>query len=89
MSLTLNDEQEKALREWWLQAHKFRHGATKESACLHDAIAPLMRAWRVSDGPWIIVDGQGNEVVCAKGTVQYGINLAQRICDLLNESEGR
>lgn len=91
MSLTLNDEQEKALREFW-SAHypaEMASPAKQYATAAHllGTVRPLMQPWRV-EGKGVVVSDSG----CAYCTHQRGGSespgLARRICDLLNESEG-
>ena len=93
MSLTLNFEQERALWAWWARRE---HGlvtdfVASELAFL-DAIAPLMKPWTVAN--WNMVLGCGDQRIVVN--TNYGSDIApgtilltQRICDLLNESEGK
>jgi len=101
--MILNDEQEKALRRWWREVgsnpsvHEYggkgppNNGASLE---LRDAIAPLMRPWRVVGdfGHQIVRDDATNRSVEIKTYSNDGPDyrdLARRICDLLNESEDK
>ena len=89
MALTLNDEQEAALRQWW---SRYGDGTGYGQRTLHEAIAPLMKPWRVS-GPFdhaVIRHDATNrsiELKCYGNNSEAYKALAQRICDLLNESE--
>lgn len=97
MSLTLKDDQEKALRAawcaWWF-AYENAPLTGDKSQRLHVTVTPLMKPWRVS-GPFdhqVIRDHETNrsvEVKCYGSAMKDYQDLARRICDLLNESEGK
>ena len=94
--MQLNDEQEKALREWWRVASKHildddstvGEWMRVEKAALV-ALRPLMEPWRVYDA---VVNGPGDlRVICysdREGRVTDADRaFAARVCRLLNESE--
>ena len=85
MALTLNDEQEAALRQWW---SRYGDGTGYGQRTLHEAVAPMMKPWRYYIGTKAlgcsgIVEGpNGQRIHC-------GSDEARSLCDLLNESEAR
>jgi len=83
MSLTLNDEQERALREWFATADKVT--GWPEVNRLHGAIAPLMKPWRVEyyELTAKIMGPNGIEV----GVDYLSRGIADRICRVLNGEE--
>ena len=86
MSITLNDEQEKALREWYEYSLRPKYPETQtKDLKLSRAIAPLMKPWSVEakeDGVFVIC-GPRAKTLC------FDEDTAHRICDLLNESEAK
>ena len=91
MSLVLNDEQEKALREWYHMdsGNSWRPTDQPKGLRLAEAIAPLMKPWRVE--PSSHHNTPGWAVTGESFTIAYACieKDAQLICDLLNESEGK
>lgn len=92
MSLTLNDEQERAIRKWF--AEQGTQCLSSRESRLVAALGPLMKPWRMS-GPFehqIVRNDAENgsvEIKCFGSTMKYYQGLARRVCDLLNESEGK
>lgn len=90
MSLVLNDEQEKALREWYEsrrdlepgEQFSVKIGATKN---LLAAIAPLMKPWRVEENGihWQLC-GPDETLLTYLGSDR---SRAERICRVLNGEE--
>lgn len=99
MSLTLNDEQEKALREWYYRnttdGCEWSDGAVgRAGRGLQNAIAPLMKPWTIQawELGWLLKGPDGSILVQARDgyrNIAAKDNIVRRICDLLNESEGR
>ena len=94
MSLTLNDEQEKALRAWWNYASPHQWVEESEPYALVRAIAPLMKPWRIErfELGWnVLGHGTGYNVRVANAADHrdHGRAMVQRLADLLNESEAK
>ena len=89
MALTLDDNQEAALRQWW---SRYGDGTGYGQRTLHGAVAPLMKPWRASCGFLLGPGGVRYEVWNQSDTLPHAATdsaMARRICDLLNESEAR
>ena len=84
MSLYLDDEQEKALREWWAWASLPTDApgflAYNHPRALHQAISPLMKRWWVDEACYL--RGPGN--VCAAFGMGHRA-IAELVAHLLNE----
>lgn len=102
MSLTLDDKQEKALREWWLISQRYLNrpnlkpypGEWEQSAeRLYRRIAPLMKMWSligVCGGPQNRIAGpDGLSIDCGHINNANGeaYALASHLCDMLNKNE--
>ena len=85
MSLTLNDEQEKALREWFRAGRDNDDRAKRYTpVALAQAIAPLMQEWRIENiGYQYSIVGRRHRITVVGP--DYGA-LAQTICDFLNRN---
>ena len=85
MALTLNDEQEAALRQWW---SRYGDGTGYGQRTLHEAVAPMMK-------PWQIVSRPGGDYIVGPDDTDIQVlgirykKIQKRVCDLLNESEAR
>ena len=96
MALTLNDWQEASLRQWWTDMNEARRRErTPDWArsipsswdTLADAITPLMKPWRME--PYELTFRVWSTDLRQDYATTGNRELAQRICDLLNESENR
>ena len=93
--LTLNAEQAEALRAWYdgLRDVSKTHNLTTRAVRLSDAIAPLMKPWKLRSGSSRnILDGpNGLLIECthkdnAKGEAY---EAAAELCDILNDRARR
>ena len=99
MTLTLNDEQEKALREWYHMdsTNAWRPTDAGKGLRLAEAIRPLVAPWgsifRSRDR--VTVDGPHHriEIRAYEGSEQErgdrNLEFAMKLCTILNASEAR
>ena len=100
--LQLNSEQEAALRAFvkaWAPVRNYESNpAETVTDALYDAIAPLMKPWRVGergahdDGMLLGPNDERWGIWRQSSKLSHGhldASMAQRICDLLNEHEAR
>lgn len=102
MSLTLNDEQARELRAWWVALDDnmrndptlvWGHIHSGNWERLHAALAPLMKPWRSApyELGWLIGNGKQEFYINPHGVLGHHERQVamQRVLDTLNESEAR
>ena len=90
--MTLNDEQQKALRAWW-KAVDDMSGKRGNPAlfALIESLRPLMEPWRVMpsqvDQTYCVVGPYGERIAVHTGEWEQTKAIADKVAALLNESE--